>query len=125
MWGVGQHGRLGTGKTNNVLKPLLIEDLKSVKVEDISLGSSHTLCLLRNAKVLCWGSSKDGKMGLDAALDRVFLIPKEMITLEKERIFQIFAGPFHSLALTEDGSIYSFGSSKDSKLGIKETNQNI
>ena len=87
MWGVGQHGRLGTGKTNNVLKPLLIEDLKSVKVEDISLGSSHTLCLLRNAKVLCWGSSKDGKMGLDAALDRVFLIPKEMITLEKEKIF--------------------------------------
>jgi alpha-tubulin suppressor-like RCC1 family protein len=96
----------------------------SVKVEDISLGSSHTLCVLRNGKVLCWGSSKDGKMGLEASLDRNFLIPKELITLDKEKIFQVSAGPFHSLALTENGSIYSFGNYKDGKLGFDE-NQNV
>ena len=28
IWGVGLHGRLGTGKTANVLSPLMIEDLK-------------------------------------------------------------------------------------------------
>jgi alpha-tubulin suppressor-like RCC1 family protein len=28
VWGVGLHGRLGTGKTSNVFKPTIIEDLK-------------------------------------------------------------------------------------------------
>lgn len=80
-------GRLGTGKTSNVLLPTFIEDMKNVKAEEISLGSNHTLCVLRNGKVLCWGSSKDGKMGLETSNDRNFLTPKDLITLEKERIF--------------------------------------
>ena len=87
LWGVGLNGRLGTGKTSNVLKPTLNEDLKNVKVEDISLGASHSLCLLRNGKVLTWGSSKDGKMGIEAAMDRNFLIPKEMITVENLSVY--------------------------------------
>lgn len=72
IWGVGLHGRLGTGKTANVLKPMMLEDLKDQKVEDIALGSNHSLCILRNGKAMCWGSSKDGKMGLETALDRNF-----------------------------------------------------
>lgn len=28
VWGVGLHGRLGTGKTGNILKPMILEDLK-------------------------------------------------------------------------------------------------
>lgn len=73
MWGVGLHGRLGMGKTANQLKPTLVEDLCDLKVEDVCLGSNHTLCILRNGKGLCWGSSKDGKLGLEIALDRNFL----------------------------------------------------
>jgi alpha-tubulin suppressor-like RCC1 family protein len=73
IWGVGLNGRLGNGRTSNVLRPSLVEDLKDSKVEDISLGSTHTLCLLRNGKGLCWGSSSKGKMGLEATLDRNFL----------------------------------------------------
>jgi E3 ubiquitin-protein ligase HERC2 len=28
IWGVGLHGRLGTGQTNNILSPSILEDLK-------------------------------------------------------------------------------------------------
>jgi alpha-tubulin suppressor-like RCC1 family protein len=52
---------------------------------------------------MCWGSSKEGKIGLESALDRNFLIPRDLIAIEKEKIFQISAGPFHSIALTESG----------------------
>lgn len=121
IWGVGLCGRLGTGKTQNALLPTLIEDLKNVKVEELSLGSNHTLCVLRNGKVLCWGSSKDGKMGLDTANDRNFLTPKDLIALERERVYQVSAGPFHSMALTENGEIYTFGHHKDGKLGFEES----
>jgi alpha-tubulin suppressor-like RCC1 family protein len=73
VWGVGLHGRLGTGKTSNVLKPSIVEDLKDMKVDDITLGSNHTLCLLRNGKGMCWGASLNGKLGLETTLDRNFL----------------------------------------------------
>lgn len=125
IWGIGLHGRLGTGRTNNVYTPSYLDDLDSIKVEDISLGSNHTLCILRNGKVMCWGSSKEGKIGLESALDRNFLIPRELIALEKEKIFQISAGPFHSIALTESGFVYSFGNAKDGKLGFEDAKQNI
>jgi X-linked retinitis pigmentosa GTPase regulator len=95
-----------------------------VKVEEVSLGSNHSLCLLRNGKVLCWGSSKDGKMGLESTNDRNFLTPKDLITLESEKIFQLSAGPFHSMVLTEKGELYTFGNSKDGKLGYEE-NKNV
>ena len=87
IWGVGLHGRLGTGKTSNILSPATLQDLKGIKVDDITLGSSHTLCLLRNGKMLCWGSSKEGKMGLEAPLDRNFSTPKELVTLDSQRVF--------------------------------------
>jgi alpha-tubulin suppressor-like RCC1 family protein len=99
----------------------LVEDLSNVKVEYVSLGSSHTLCLLRNGKVLCWGSSSQGKLGLEAALDRNFLTPKELITLDKVKANQLFASAFHSLILTEMGEIYTFGNNKDGKLGFSES----
>lgn len=73
VWGVGLHGRLGNGKTSNILKPTFIEDLKDSKVDDVSLGSNHSLCLLRNGKGLGWGSSKHGKLGLEACVDRNFI----------------------------------------------------
>ncbi len=74
---------------------------------------------------MCWGSSKDGKLGLETALDRNFTQPKELVTLEKEKLYQFAAGPFHSLALTENGEIYSFGNSKDGKLGYEELKSNV
>ena len=56
-------------------------------MEDITYGSNHTLCILRNGKGMCWGSSKDGKLGLETALDRNFTQPKELVTLEKEKLY--------------------------------------
>lgn len=84
---MGLHGRLGTGQTNNVLSPKIIEDLKDQKVEDITMGTSNAFCLLRNGKSLCWGSSKDGKLGVEIPEGRNFEQPKEMITLGPHKVF--------------------------------------
>ena len=96
-----------------------------MKVEDISLGSAHSLCILRNGKAMCWGSSKDGKLGLETAMDRNFTQPKELVTLASVKIYQFGAGPFHSVALTEEGDIFTFGNAKDGKLGYEEIRANV
>ena len=48
-----------------------------------------------------------------------------MVTLEKEKIYQFAVGPFHTLVLTEKGEIYSFGNSKDGKLGLYDPPPNV
>ena len=77
------------------------------------------MCILKNGKVLTWGSSKDGKMGLEYAQDRNFLTPKEIIALDEEDIYELSAGVFHSLAISREGEIFSFGNGKDGKLGYE------
>lgn len=44
-------------------------------------------------------------------------MPKEVISLKDVEVYQIAAGPFHTLLLTNDGKIFSMGNSKDGKLG--------
>ena len=46
-------------------------------------------------------------------------LPKEIISLKDLNIYSIAAGPFHTLVLASDGSIYSMGNSKDGKLGFE------
>lgn len=41
-----------------------------------------------------------------------------MISLGDKEIYQIAAGPFHTLMLDENGDIYAMGSTKDGKLGF-------
>ena len=41
------------------------------------------------------------------------------------KIHQVSAGPFHSLVLTDDGRVLSFGNSKDGKLGYEELKTNV
>jgi len=55
---------------------------------------------LESKKVLGWGSSKNGKLGLDLPQGKNYELPREIVSLESYDIFQIAAGPFHTLVLT-------------------------
>jgi alpha-tubulin suppressor-like RCC1 family protein len=66
-----------------------------------------------------WGSSKNGKLGFQLANGKNYDLPKEIISLKDIEIYQIAAGPFHTILLTTDGKLYSMGNSKDGKLGYE------
>jgi len=125
MWGSGNYGRLGNGSTADVLLPTKVEDLSDQKVDDISIGSTHAMCILRNGKGKVWGQGKHGKLGLEGIADRNFSLPKDLVLLEKERLFQVAAGPFHSMALTEEGDLFTWGNAKDGKLGYESMLANV
>lgn len=46
-------------------------------------------------------------------------LPRLIISLSEYEIYQIAAGPFHTILLTLDGNILSMGNSKDGKLGYE------
>ena len=120
MWGSGLHGRLGNGNSNNLLKPELSQELKDKQVKLMFKGTNTSFALLESTSILAWGSSKNGKLGFSMGNGKNYELPKEIITINEQgiEVYQIAAGPFHTLLLSTSGKIYCMGSSKDGKLGI-------
>jgi len=117
LWGSGLNGRLGNGESSSDSVPTLSQELKDKAVASIIMGTNTTFAILENLNVFGWGSSKGGKLGFELANGKNYELPKEIIALKDKEIFQIAAGPFHTLLLTVDGKMLSMGNSKDGKLG--------
>lgn len=45
-------------------------------------------------------------------------MPRKILRLSGQRIQEFAAGPFHTLALNENGELLAFGNGNDGKLGI-------
>lgn len=119
MWGSGLNGRLGNGTHGSELTPQLSQELKDKQVSSISKGTNSTFAIFETAQVFGWGSSKNGKLGFQLANGKNYDLPREIISLEGHEIYQIAAGPFHTLLLTIEGNLLTMGNSKDGKLGYE------
>lgn len=64
-WGSASHGRLGHGVGVDLASPLLVDALRSREVQEIALGSFHSLVLTRRGRVFGWGSGPQVGLGLE------------------------------------------------------------
>jgi alpha-tubulin suppressor-like RCC1 family protein len=117
MWGSGLNGRLGNGTNSFQLQPQLSQELKDKQVCSIFKGTNSTFAILETGHVFGWGSSKNGKLGFALSKGKNYDLPREIITLDGNMLYQIAAGPFHTILLTTEGNLLSMGNSKDGKLG--------
>ena len=110
-------------KTEKLIK---IPIPKNEKIIEISSGTVHNLILTSNGKIYSWGSSQGGQLGLSEDLlkenyikNKITYInkPKEIITLNS-KIKKISCGEAHSLALTDNGLVYSWGFCSSGQLGL-------
>mmetsp|Transcript_80705 Transcript_80705/g.130798 ORF Transcript_80705/g.130798 Transcript_80705/m.130798 type:complete len:902 (-) Transcript_80705:41-2746(-) len=129
-WGSAWAGCLGIGEaarghTTIVPTPTCIEALRGQKLAQVACGTSHVLALTDTCNVWAWGSAEFGKLGLGDVsrlpTDSDGLIhaplPMHLEDLHCRRIIQVAAGHTHSLAVTRDGLVFSWGSSQYGKLG--------
>jgi E3 ubiquitin-protein ligase HERC4 len=65
-----------------------------------------------------WGSNSSGQCGLENDSSVNYPQPKLVKSLATKQIVQISCGQFHSLALTNTGEIYAFGSNLHGQLGL-------
>eukprot|EP00475_Leptophrys_vorax_P020711 TRINITY_DN2840_c0_g1_i3.p1 TRINITY_DN2840_c0_g1~~TRINITY_DN2840_c0_g1_i3.p1 ORF type:complete len:282 (-),score=83.25 TRINITY_DN2840_c0_g1_i3:27-872(-) len=76
-------------------------------------------------KLYTWGRSTHGQLGSDNR-KKDFGVPKQVISLDQEFIVSVSCGENHTLALTKDGQVYSFGYGKTYALGLNaKQDQNI
>ncbi|XP_054162770.1 uncharacterized protein LOC128960654 [Oppia nitens] len=134
-FGNGSYGQLGLGNNSKYNIPQKISLLKE-PISQISTKYFHTLALSRDNQTLyIWGKNPQlmkidanclkkcsmnlRKEILNSDIYSKHLLPQKVDISElNETVIKISSGGMHSLLLTTDGSVYSFGRGLDGQLGL-------
>ena len=124
-WGKGIEGALGHGTHGGVAEyaPKVVEGLTTVRIVSIAAGLHHSLALSATGVVFSWGEASKGALGLgdesEANLHSPYPVTKllECCYHERARVCAISAGGSHSVALTHQGTLYSWGTNFNGQLG--------
>ena len=131
-WGGGgsyfNRGQLGHGHLKDIETPEIITFFKN-GVKKVTCGGYHTLALTYNDEVYGWGSGTYGECGfgefVDANAPKLVKVEFEQKGLVfpsvKPKIVDLMAGGHHSLLLSSQGYVYSFGYGSHGQLGLKST----
>jgi len=114
-WGVGTFGRLGHGDEQNQLLPKKIEAFAGRRVVAVSAGVYHSLAITADGAVWSWGDGAAGMLGHGD--EQIQLLPKKVEAFAGRCVVAVSAGEYHSLAITADGSAWSWGDGYPGKLG--------
>jgi len=114
-WGWGYFGQVGHGDTQNQLLPKKVEALTGRRVVTVSAGVAHSLAITTDGAVWSWGHGGEGRLGHGDTQRQ--LLPKKVEAFAGQRAVAVSAGAAHSLALTADGAVWSWGDGEDGKLG--------
>jgi len=121
-WGQGAYGKLGHGDRQDQLLPKKVEGFAEQRVIAVSAGDQHSLALTADGSVWSWGQGGSGRLG-HGDLQRQ-LLPKKVEAFAEQRVVAVSAGAMHSLALTADGAVWSWGDGIFGRLGHGDHQQN-
>ena len=135
VYGVGNNedGVLGLNDTKiKTYKPILIhfgdKDEYTKKIKQISCGTVHNLALTDDGKIFSWGAAMGGQLGHEEKLlmknsgNKNLYLSKPTIISKlvdmKINANKISCGEAHSIALSKDGNVYSWGFGSNGQLGL-------
>lgn len=114
--------------------PRLVNAFRHDTVSRVACGMCHTLCLSQHdpskawgaarkrigvsvrQKVYSWGRGDSGQLG-HGSFEQIVGAPREVAALAAYRIESLSAGRTHSMAVTTDGVLLTFGSGVAGRLG--------
>ncbi|XP_074029211.1 E3 ubiquitin-protein ligase HERC2 [Leptinotarsa decemlineata] len=116
-WGNGDGGRLGHGDTSFKEEPTLIEGLIEKDIVDIECGASYSAAISANGSLYTWGKGYYGRLGHGTCED--CLTPTLVAGLSGQHIVKVAcgSGDAHTLCVTNQGRVYSWGDGDYGKLG--------
>ncbi|KAJ9147370.1 hypothetical protein P3X46_029543 [Hevea brasiliensis] len=98
-WGNNEYGQLGTGDTQPRSQPNPVQGLSGLTL------------------VYGWGRGEHGRLGFGDNDKSSKMVPQRVHLLAGEEIVQVSCGGTHSVALTCDGQMFSFGQGDHGRLG--------
>jgi E3 ubiquitin-protein ligase HERC2 len=113
-FGTGQYGALGHGYSSgkqlpDIYRPRYIDSLSGTRCVCIAAGELHSAAVTVDGDLYTWGDGFCGQLGHG---DKGPCVSPQQVTkggLEDECVANVALGARHSLAVTEDGEVFSFG----------------
>lgn len=117
--GQGDVGQLGLGEDVLERKKPALLNLPEGIVQAVA-GGMHTVCLSDTGNVYTFGCNDEGALGRDTSEEGTEMVPAKVELAEK--IVQVSAGDSHTAALTEEGTVFVWGSFRDNNgvIGLLE-----
>lgn len=126
-WGYNGRYQLGDGTLTHrsYPGPVLLHDddpadgdakLPLTGIRTIAAGRYHNVALDDGGRLWTWGDNASGQLGLGhtgSGIKRASLVPGTAA----ERFEEIAAGGFHSIAIREDGAVWTWGHNRQGVLG--------
>ncbi|MDY0170631.1 MAG: glycosyl hydrolase family 28 protein [Thermoguttaceae bacterium] len=130
-WGSRCHGQLGDGlRDSNRLSPHPVHVLgldgrgMLSGVKALACGAHHTVALREDGTLLAWGGNHDGQLGsgrLGAAGPQHGTWPAPVVGPDGngalDSVSAVAAGYYHTVALRQDGSVWTWGYNGTGQLG--------
>ncbi|EOD05350.1 hypothetical protein EMIHUDRAFT_351053, partial [Emiliania huxleyi CCMP1516] len=91
------------------------EGLGDERAVSVAAGAYHSLALTADGSVWSWGGGFSGQLGHGDEQDQ--LLPKKIETFAGRRVVAVSVGLYHSIAITADGSAWSWGDGDYGRLG--------
>ncbi|EOD33527.1 hypothetical protein EMIHUDRAFT_229685 [Emiliania huxleyi CCMP1516] len=93
-------------------------DLGAVSIRCVAAAHSHTLAVSANGEVYAWGEPSHGRLGMGEVDGDWVIEPRKVEALSNVALVSACEGT--SLALTNDGVLYSWGDAGFGQLGLSE-----
>ena len=113
-FGTGQYGALGHGYSGgkqlpDVLRPRYIEALAGVRCTSVAAGELHSAAVSVDGDLFTWGDGFCGQLGHADKKPQVLPTQVTAGDFEDECVSNVSCGARHTLAVTEDNEVYSWG----------------
>jgi alpha-tubulin suppressor-like RCC1 family protein len=122
--GYGLYGQLGNGGTSDTSTFVEFTDsgaLSGVTIVSLSAGSYHSLARSSTGLVYGWGLNSSYQLGLGDTTQRTTPVAITGGGLSGKNVISIDVGGNHSVALADDGTVYTWGYGLSGQIGNSGT----
>jgi len=116
-FGDGSSGQLGLGAPSIMTTPHLVDQLPSNGIYMSAAGYAHAVAVTETGEIYTWGNNAYGQLGFrNVSIDMT--LPTQVHSLADTRVVYVCAGFGHTLAVTDAGVVYGWGSNSKGQLGL-------
>lgn len=119
-WGGNWNGQLGIGNFEHGLVPTQVPGLADVLT--VAGGGDHSLAVTGDGSLWAWGDNSTGKLGLGTAGAP---IPQPTQVPGLENVIAVAVGEAYSIAVKDDGTIWTWGKNNSGQLGDGTTQDRL
>jgi alpha-tubulin suppressor-like RCC1 family protein/tRNA threonylcarbamoyladenosine modification (KEOPS) complex Pcc1 subunit len=122
-WGRNDFGQIGNNLAGNLITPGRVETtsgaLMGKTVVSLAAGTNHSLVLCSDGTLAAWGSNAQGQLGTIGSNGSFvpIAVARNIGALFGKTVTKIGCGEFHSMALSSDGDLASWGEGVSGQLG--------